>query len=119
MANVNLPNQRVLCIGPQTPHCYANYRFSSSQKPKLSNKEFDSGSSNTLEGGLCPPSTDSLGGVGKSATTSELRLRSMDNGFGPPKLLKIVGAGRRNSQLRTVDNLAFDENREGEELTEI
>jgi hypothetical protein len=71
-------------------------------------KELDSGSSKTLGGGLCPPSADSLCiGIGRSATTSELRLRSIDRGSGPPKLLKTVGAGRRNSQLRTVNNLAY------------
>jgi hypothetical protein len=141
----------------RTLQCYAKHRFSSAQKPKLSNlfpkiselayilqlslgversrrrwklphslylknntkegivlrevetyKELDSGSSKTLGGGLCPPSADSLCiGIGRSATTSELRLRSIDRGSGPPKLLKTVGAGRRNSQLRTVNNLAY------------
>jgi hypothetical protein len=90
--------------------CKPSYSLLLHQNPKLSNKELDSGSSNTLGGGWCPPDFISNGnvGIGRSATTNELRLRSIDLGSGPPMLLKIVGAGRRNSQLRTADRLELD-----------
>jgi hypothetical protein len=102
------PSQLMGYYMPQFPNAALLCKSSllSFQNPKLSNKELDSGSSNTLGGALCPPSTGSFG-IGRSATTSELRLRSIVRGSGPPKSLKTVGAGRRNSQLRTVGKLAF------------
>jgi hypothetical protein len=106
-----LPNS---CMQPSTS-------LPRNQKPKLSNKELDSGSSNTLGGGWCPPDFISNGnvGIGRSATTRELRLRSIALGSGPPILLNIVGAGRRNSQLRTVTKLAHDRSERTRQQTEI
>jgi hypothetical protein len=96
-----------LCLRLSFPELLAMH-YTIAQNPKLSNSELDSGSSNTLGGGLWPAfiSTGSLG-TGRSATTSDERLRSIRRGSGPLMSLKTFGTGKRNSQLRTSEVLVM------------